>query len=176
MRQAIRSDEPQAIEKLIADVQTLEKLQADMKAANKIVKGGTGEAYIQESLPKLSALGISERQARKLWEPDFCGRVGFPDYALTNNSANIRRLKKRIDALKKISETPETEIELKGCVIKTNKDLGRLQILFPDKPAVQVREALKSHGFKWSPTEMAWQRMITPVAMTYAQNIINKFY
>ena len=44
----------------------------------------------------------------RLREPDFCGRIGYPAYLLQNNNANIRRIRGRIEELKKRSEnTPE---------------------------------------------------------------------
>lgn len=42
-----------------------------------------------------------------------------------------------------------------------NRVLDRLQIIFPDKPSDEERAALKSHAFRWSPREGAWQRKLT---------------
>lgn len=45
-------------------------------------------------------------------------------------------------------------------VIK-NYSIDRIQIVFPGKPSEEVRGKLKSRGFRWSPTEGAWQRQLT---------------
>jgi hypothetical protein len=40
-------------------------------------------------------------------------------------------------------------------------EANRLQILFDEIPADDLRAALKSHGFKWSRKNEAWQRQLT---------------
>lgn len=37
----------------------------------------------------------------------------------------------------------------------------RYQITFDGKPEEDVRRILKSYGFKWAPSQKAWQRQIT---------------
>jgi hypothetical protein len=37
----------------------------------------------------------------------------------------------------------------------------RLQLLFDGKPNDEIRSILKSHGFRWSPYNEAWQRQLT---------------
>ena len=37
----------------------------------------------------------------------------------------------------------------------------RYQIIFDGKPEPEVRDLLKSNGFKWAPSQGAWQRQIT---------------
>jgi hypothetical protein len=40
----------------------------------------------------------------------------------------------------------------------------RLWLTSPSKPIESVRQALKRHGFKWSPTRGAWVRQLTDAA------------
>jgi len=155
----ISSDDPEAIVKLQQKITEAETLQARMVAANKAVRKNDRHALAEQ--------GFTERQITDLFTPDFCGRLGFPDYALQNNNANIRRMKQRIDGLRRehaqrhTDETPAWDIELpEGVQIVENAGLNRLQILFPGKPADAIRAKLKSHGFRWSPTERAWQRQL----------------
>lgn len=100
----ISSDDPQAVEKLEAKLAALEKHQEMMKAANAAIRmkdPAKGDA-------KLAELGYTPEDIAKLREPDFCGRIGYPAYALQNNNANIRRIRGRIAELKKRTEsTPE---------------------------------------------------------------------
>jgi hypothetical protein len=35
-----------------------------------------------------------------------------------------------------------------------------LQLKFNGKPSQQVRTILKANGFRWAPSEMAWQRFL----------------
>ena len=37
----------------------------------------------------------------------------------------------------------------------------RYQIIFEGKPEPEVRDVLKTNGFKWAPSQGAWQRQIT---------------
>jgi hypothetical protein len=68
-----------------------------MKRANHLIRKADREG--------LADLGFSEEIIAKLFAQDFAGRVGFPNYALTNNSANIRRLEKRLAAIQNASTT-----------------------------------------------------------------------
>ena len=97
---AISSDDPQALEKLQAKLEACENKQQSMKEINKYFrKNGTCVGYP----------GMTEATARKLdesikraysWE-----KQPFPSYELTNNNAEIRRLKQRIDLLTQQKET-----------------------------------------------------------------------
>ena len=49
----------------------------------------------------------------------------------------------------------------------------RLQIIFDGKPEADVRAVLKKHGFKWAPSQGAWQRMLNP-AGKYALNRVKE--
>lgn len=66
-----------------------------MKAGNKIVK--SKKLTIEQKIEQLKAAGHSAL----ILQPDFCGRVGYADYELTNNNANIRRMKQRLEQLEK---------------------------------------------------------------------------
>ena len=67
--------------------------------------------------------------------------------------------KQRIDQLSR--PVPETTERTIGDVqIVENAEANRIQLIFPAKPSEQVRALLKQNGFRWSPTEGAWQRML----------------
>jgi hypothetical protein len=90
---------------------------------------------------------------------DWCGRIGFPDYALKNNSANIRRLEKRLAQIEQAQNDQTTEESFpNGVRLVDNVEENRLQIFFPEIPSETVRRQLKQNGFRWSPAARARQR------------------
>lgn len=100
----------------------------------------------------------------------------FPDYELTSLRGKIKRVQARIselEALKAQSEQPQEDTEFDGGRIVRNATENRLQILFDDIPDADTRQALKSHGFRWSPRNQAWQRQLTRNAEYDAQKILN---
>jgi hypothetical protein len=156
----IKSDDANAIEKLKDKLAKLEARQELMKAANAIVrKNKLSDNEKIEQLVKLPH--INEDTARRLLKPDYCGRIGFPSCELTNNNANTRTVKQRIAKLEKIAAvaevTPQIETEINGIKIIDNLEIQRLQIIFPGKPDADTRNKLKKNGFRWSPTNGAWQ-------------------
>jgi hypothetical protein len=150
---AIFSDDPAASEKLEARITQLEARQARIVAANKLVR--------KQDRPGLLDLGFTEAQVEKLFTPDFCGRLGFPNYLLTNNGANIRRLKERLVTTAASQDRVTTETQHGDIRIVENTEDNRLQIFFPGKPDETTRTRLKSRGFRWSPTIGCWQRHLS---------------
>lgn len=163
------------IEELKKDIEAREKLQETMKAANKIIKG---KATREQKELALLAIGIPRDEIGKLFERDFCGRIGFADYLLTNNLANIKRQKARLAELeakevaKQEAATVETERK-DGVKVVQNREADRLQIFFPGKPDAKTISSLKSKAFKWSPSNSCWQRQLTANAICAANQILN---
>jgi hypothetical protein len=148
----ISSDDPEAIEKLRAELAKVEAAQERMKNANKCVR--------RNDRAGLAALGFSERHIGQLFTPDFAGRLGFPDYAITNNGANARRIRQRIEELEKRAQTPTREtIVGDGWTISDDAEENRIVIRFAAKPSREMLDKLRSCGFKWSPTRGAHVRM-----------------
>lgn len=48
---------------------------------------------------------------------------------------------------------------------------NRLQIIFDDKPDADMRSELKSEGFRWAPSQGAWQRQLTDNAFRAIRRI-----
>lgn len=163
----ISSDDPQAVEKLEAKLAALEKHQEMMKAANAAIRmkdPAKGDA-------KLAELGYTPEDIAKLREPDFCGRIGYPAYALQNNNANIRRIRGRIAELKKRTESTPEGWEFDGGRVVVNTTENRLQVIFDGKPDADVRTELKGEGFRWAPSQGTWQRQLTDNAMRAARRL-----
>lgn len=169
----VSSDDPDAVDKLAEKLEGLKALQARMIAANKVVRKFKGKDQAA-GVAALVAQGFTESSAAKLFEPDFCGRVGFASYELTNNGANIRRIEQRIEHLKR-NATRETKVEAFGAIkLVENAEINRVQIIFPGKPSADVRGKLKASGFRWSPSEGAWQRQLNNAAVYWAKDLITK--
>jgi len=169
---AISSDDPTAIEQLKKKLEGMERCQELMKAVNKIVKNKKlseiqkVEMIVREDL-------LKEHQAIKILEPDFCGRIGFASYALTNNNANMATVKKRIEKLEAIEQIGNKEYEINGVKIVENADENRIQMFFDGKPSDEIRKELKGNGFRWSPYNVCWQAFYSAHAI-YRANIIAK--
>lgn len=159
-KDVIKSGDADAVERLEKKLETLKAEQEKMKAANKAIRMkdiGKGDA-------ELVKLGFSEAEIESLRKPDFCGRIGYPDYALRNNNANIHRVEGRLKKLKKLKSAKESgkqEYENRFFKVVENTELMRLQLLFDGKPDADIRDILKSNGFRWSPRNRCWQRQLT---------------
>lgn len=166
----ISSDDPEAIRKIKEKIEALEKQQEFMKKVNKIAKSKLPET---EKIKQIMALGASEENAKKILEPDQTGEVGFPAWTLRNNNAEIRRLKTRLNTLMEQKAETTQSWEYDGIKIVDNVEENRLQIFFDSKPDEETRNQLKKHGFKWSPSNGAWQRHRSSDALYWAKKILN---
>ena len=164
----ISGDDPNALNKLRAKLESLERLQNRIKAANSAIRmkdQAKGDA-------KLSEMGYSPSDIKELRSTDFCGRIGYPAYQLSNNNANIRRIRERIEELEKRQESPAPDgWKFDGGEVVINTELNRLQIVLDDRPDADTKQTLKSHGFRWAPSQGAWQRQLTDNAIHAAKAI-----
>ena len=151
---SISSDDPGAVQKLQEKLAGLEKLQDIMRAANKIFR----KSETPENITALINLGLSEAEAQAGFKPDFCGRIGYAQYQLSNNNANIHRIKQRISSLQRSATAPEKETETNGIRFLDSPENNRFMVFFQGKPKEEIRTLLKHRGFRWSPTSGAWQR------------------
>ena len=164
---AISASDPQAVKKLTEKIKDCEKLQESMKAVN---------AHWRSTGTCRGAPGITEEQAKKIdnrintakypWE-----RIPFSDYDIKNNYAEIRRLKSRIEVITRNQEVGFSGWEFNGGRAEVNTEMNRLQLFFDTKPDEKQRAVLKSNGFKWAPSQEAWQRQLTDNAIYSAGRI-----
>lgn len=158
----IETGEHDSIERAQSRLDEAIALQAKMKAANKICR--SKKLANGEKIEALIALGFSRTQSTELLVYDFTGKVGFAPYQLTNNNATIRRYKQRIIELtaeNERREQPAQDLNVGPVTMTENVDQNRLQIIFPNKPNDKTRTWLKSRGFRWAPSQNAWQRKLT---------------
>lgn len=158
------------IERLQNKIEELTELQETMKAANKILR--KKDLDDDEKMKELVNLGMSEQMAKKVQEPDYMGRVGFPSFSLTNNLATIKNAQARMNRLISIAqaETKEYEFEWGKMVLDTDDE--RLRLVFNEIPSEELRSELKGHAFKWSRMNQAWQRQLTRAAIYSACRIM----
>ncbi len=169
-KEIIKSGDEDAIERLEEKLETLKELQETMKAVNKAIRL-KDEAKGDE---ELRTMGYSDGEIKEFRTPDFCGRVGYPQYALQNNNANIHRVEDRIKQLKAAKERGTQEVENEFFKVVENTEIMRLQLIFDGKPEEEVRNVLKSHGFRWSPREGAWQRQLTTNAKYSLKSVLQE--
>jgi hypothetical protein len=168
-RGGISGDDPDAVRKLLEQLQGRIKAQETMKACNAAIRRNKTE---EKQLAALLALGQTEDNARTLLKGDFCGRIGFASYSLQNNNAQIKRLKTRIMDLQAVrKDAEEVEEEHEGFVMKIDNDENRIMFIFDGKPEDAIRAALKARAFKWSPSRGAWVRKITANALAEAERL-----
>lgn len=169
-KEIIKSGDEDAIERLEEKLASLKDTQEVMKAVNKAIRIKDAEKGNEE----LRNMGYSDDQITELRKPDFCGRVGYPDYALQNNNANIHRIEDRLKSLKAAKEKGTQETQNQFFKVVENTENMRLQLFFEGKPNLEVREILKSNGFKWAPSQGAWQRQLTSNAKYALKQVIKK--
>ena len=89
----------------------------------------------------------------------------FPPYVFSNLSGRIKQIKERIDKLSVLhanaGKENETIIENDTIHAFINWDENRICIDFLGvKPEKEVRQLVKSNGFRWSPRNVVWQSYI----------------
>lgn len=156
----IYSNDEFAIEKIENKIEDLEQEQQLMKDVN---------AYYRKNKTLDGCDLLSEKQIEEL--KINMARFSFYDipfasYNLTNNNANIKRLKERVTELKALKERAgqkdeEKYIKVDGLSVEEDATDMRIRILFDNIPSAETRDLLKKHGFKWSPKNSAWQRQLT---------------
>ena len=158
------SSEADAMPKKIAEA---EAAQEQMKRVNTILR--KYRKCPDAAIPVLIAeLGMSDKGAREISTPDRFGDVGYARYMLTNNNANIRRMKERLVELqrKEAASGQETKsLDFSGGKIELDFQEDRIRILYPGKPDAATISNLKRSGFRWSRTQRGWQRPLTTNAI-----------
>jgi hypothetical protein len=79
---------------------------------------------------------------------------------------HLKSLTPKAQAAKVAEESNDSEaadtvtINGESAKVVRNKEAMRLQLMFDGKPEEKTREILKSNGFRWAPSNMAWQRLL----------------
>lgn len=167
---AIYLGDDDAVERLEAKLANLEKKQEMMKETNKIIRSKKLSEI--EKHDKLIELGYSENGIREVFTPNYIGNIGFPSYSITNNGANIRRVKEQLEKAKRMKVTEDKEYKIGDVRIVENYQENRLQLFFPGKPDEDVRTQLKHNCFRWSRFNGCWQSYLKRWQIDRAKEII----
>ena len=168
----IMAGDDDAVERLRKEVEEAEKRQSLMINANKIIRSKPKYKPTDEKIAKLVALGLPESIAHELLKPDCMGWIGFADYQLRNNNANIRRMKERLAHLEKTKAIPNSTREGNGITAEDCPAENRIKLFFPGKPDQQTRSNLKAHGYRWAPSEGCWKAYRNNRAMEHAKSYV----
>lgn len=159
------------LERVRQNLTQREEEQERMKAANAALRKGDDQA--------LRDLDFTDEEIARLKKPDYAGRTGFPSYKLTNNNAEIRRLRDRLASAEQRMEAAASgpvESTYRGVRMEENAQDDRLRLFFDGKPSDELRADLKANAFKWSPKAGAWQRQLTNNARNAAQRVLDTHF
>lgn len=176
---AISSDDPDAIQKLRAQLVELEEEHERDKGFNKIIlaekrKGGEWQA---RAIEQLVAAGLPAPIAKEYTEPDLGGRVGIPSYSLSNRSANMRRIKDRIEGLeKKATSAPPPDEAIGPATISEDREANRVLVTFPSRTTPEQHAAMRRGGFLWARSRGAYVRHASPQAWFLARQLLTKMF
>ncbi len=170
------SDDPDAIEKLKARVERLEKSRDFVKKANaefRKVKGDVDKmTSISEDEKEIYRMGgqINGRYTAgdTSWDKGF-----FRGFELTSIGAEIRRNKERLKSLEKMAQMEDREYFVNGVRVVEDTIDNRLKLYFDDIPSVEMRDKLKRWGFRWSRYNKAWQRQLNNNARYSMKQVLN---
>jgi hypothetical protein len=147
-------------------------------AGDKIIKSDDANAIekLQDKLNK----ALEEHQSYKDYNVKARkeGTDTLPAYVLSNSNGRLKGIRDRIKRLERLASIAETTPieerteEVNGIQIIDNIEANRLQIVFPGKPDADTRTKLKKAGFRWSPTNGAWQSYRNYHAESRAKEII----
>lgn len=172
LKAIVRKQQPQKtflseLERYNSELESMKANHEKMKQGNKKIAAArkTGED-ISEYLK--SEFGIAPHMI------DWTLRFGFN---LANNSANMRRVEERIKLMEikeaRSTNTGTEEFRFDGVAVIYNHEADRIQIKHDVKPDQFVIYSLKRNGFKWSPSNQAWQRQLNSNGISAAKRVLN---
>jgi hypothetical protein len=166
---AIYADARDPIVELDARIAELEANQETMKKANVLIrKSLKGDKEAQKALVDL----LGEKELARIMNPPEGYCRGYEQFSLSNNSANIRRLKVRREQLAALKASPRVERMVGEVKVIEDPEIARIQLIFPAKPDEATRGRLKAAGFRWAPSEGAWQRQLNNAGRYAAEQVL----
>lgn len=167
----IASSDADAVELLRDKLARLEAAQETMKAVNKAVRKHIKQGMDAVAAAVAQVLGSQEATA-ELLRPKYPGdrRIGYPGYALSNNNANIKRVRDRLARVQAQQAQPVKRRDGRdGVTIEDDPPANRIRLFFPDKPPADERAELKRNGYRWVPSLECWQAYRNARALAFAR-------
>lgn len=155
----ISGSDPDAVEKLTRKLDRLQAEHAEHLKANKLAKAEVKAGRAKYAYGTFGAVTTED------------GRT-LPTYFTDNESAEIRRIKARIEQLEKAKAQPSKEESGEGWNLYEDQEAGRICFEFDGKPEQDIINSLKVNGFRWSPRLKRWQRQNTDNGRRAADRII----
>lgn len=169
-RAAVMSSDADAADKLRYKIAILQANQERMKAANAAIRRNAKKGE-EAQVAALQAEGFTEEQAHKLIKPSHCTAYGFASYSLSNNNAEITRLKKRLEQVEYLQSREDIEEERENAVLTIAFKENRVRLEFAGKPDEETRSRLKKRGFRWSRTLGVWQAYVNTYSVDEARAV-----
>jgi hypothetical protein len=164
--------DPNAREMLTERLEKLQKELEDSKIINSYWRKNktlVGCPVVNQEKAEAETKAIQEYIEKHPWIT-----APVPAYDLTSLRDKIKRTTERLEELDHRQQTPTAQSEYDGFTVIENNDIMRLQIIFPGKPDEATRNILKSNGFKWAPSQSAWQRQLTENSRRALDRIISE--
>lgn len=183
--EAIRSNDPEALNKIRKKIAGLENDCEQAKAANRIIRtirtirtmrarkaemADIIRAVVEQTDIETHVIGRALQHAETFRMP--------LKFETTLDRAEIRRLQDRLASLEQLQERGDVETKVETRLgeieIVENTEAARIQLFFPGKPDDQTRSLLKSNGFRWSPSHGAWQRHLNENGRWAAKRVVEQ--
>ncbi|PZW41633.1 antirestriction protein ArdC [Mesonia algae] len=160
----VKTGEKGALEVLEQKLEKAKREHELNKSINKIVssvkrKKLSKEETIEKILEEVKKLEVSDKfliSYKRLMTDNLI----WAKQGTQNSLAKVKRYEQRVKQEKNRS-TENKMHDFKDFKILENAEQNRYQILFDDIPSEEIRKVLKSHSFRWSNKNKAWQRQIT---------------
>jgi hypothetical protein len=169
----IMAGDADALERLARKIAEAELLQAHMKRVN---LAHTRYVKKPDSLDRDDTLTDAEKDTIRGYKPGYSWEPHpFAPFQLSNNNANIRRMRERLESIEVAQSTPETQVAgVNGIVLDDCPAENRVRLTFPGKPDVEVRTRLKKNGFRWAPSLGVWQAYRNNWSLELARSIVGQ--
>lgn len=147
------------------ELEERKKLQELMKKFNKESKKDYERSF--EELPEfLKEELFSLKKCFNLEKPYFV------EFKLRNNLANIKRLEEQIQVIEKCQNKNLDDYIFAGGKVVYDAEEIRYNIFFDEIPSIEIRQKIKSNGFKWSPSRKAWTRGAKTISLDTIKTLL----